>query len=117
MFTDLTSLLQGFGALIGLPALIVVLISIGKLTGLVKDGQAPAYSLGLNLAGLVGLFVASLAIPGFQPGIIDEKAGAVAAFLTAILSLVAQLGLTKVLYLGAKGVPVIGASYSLAKKK
>lgn len=57
------ALLVLFGSLGGVGALVAALVNVGKTVGLVKDGQAPTVSTGLNLVGLVVVFVLGVVAP------------------------------------------------------
>jgi hypothetical protein len=113
----ITALVPVFMALAGWGSLVAILINLGKTIGLIKDGVAPKVNLVLNLAGFVvlaGLGLFNLITPEY----FDQVAGAVAAMLTAVIGLVTAYGAAAKTHgiLSGAGLPVIGKSYSAAKK-
>lgn len=119
MTTDLAALLDWihqtgtlFLSLAGFAALFAVLINIGKVVGLVKDGDAPKWNLGLNIAGCV-LMVGLGFFRGVTPAQLDGLAQSIASFLVMALTLATQLGLTPKFHtvLKAAGVPLIGYAH------
>ena len=105
-------LISTFLTLAGVGSLIAVLINIGKTVGLVKDGQAPTWSAGLNLAGLIALFVLQvLGKADLVPGL-DNQAGALASALTAVFGFVWQLIVSLKAHSALKGTRIIGKSFS-----
>ena len=113
-FTDLNSLVVFFGSLAGVGSFIAVLINIGKTVGLVKEGQAQAYSLGMNLAGLMILFVVGIVKPDVNIQGMDAQMGAVGSVLMIIFSFAWQLYSSKFAHDNIlKGTPIIGASFTL----
>ena len=109
---ELNDLLLQLGTLAGFGALVAVLVNLGKQAGLVKDGQAPIYSTGLNLAGLVALFVLKVFVPAQDVGQLDSVAAGLAQALAALAGLIVQLGGAKAAHALLRGFPVIGKSYS-----
>ena len=108
-------LLNQWAALVGVAALIAVLINVMKLVGVVKDGQAPTWSAGLNLAGLIALLVLKVVKPEFDPGEVDQQAGTLAEIGVLITGFVLQLLASKATHAAVKGVPVIGTSFETTK--
>jgi len=108
----LPPILEQLGALAGWAALVAVLINIGKLAGLVKDGQAGKYNLFLNLGGLVALTILKVFAPDVDILVLDSFAAQIAQVLVSILALVGMLGFSKISHLAVKHLPVIGKSYS-----
>ena len=77
-----------FGALVGIPAVITVVINVLKKVGLVKDGQGEQWSQWMNFVSFVGLFVLGQFFPEVDLGAVDEFALQIAdlgAFALALL--------------------------------
>lgn len=110
---SINQLLVAFLSLSGFGGLVAVLVNVGKTTGLVKDGKAPIFVTGLNLLGLVILFVVRLVAPEFDLGEVDALAGTFAQVLVVVLSFIVQLGSSKITHSILKGAPVIGKSHSV----
>lgn len=102
-----------FGSLVGVGALIAALINVGKVAGWVKDGTAPTWSTGLNLLGLLILFVLGLFKPDVDLVYADQVAGQVANIMLMVTGLVVQLLSSRATHSALKGTKVLGASYSL----
>ncbi len=101
-------------ALGGFAALIAVVINVLKTLGVVKDGQAGTWATGLNLAGLIGLFVAGIVAPEFEVAGLDATLAQIAEILSLIFAFIIQNWVSKGthnVFSGGK-VPVIGKSYS-----
>lgn len=109
---DLPQLLTSFLALAGFAALTAAVINTGKFIGLVSDGQAPNVSIVLNVVGFAVLVILRLFKPDFDVAGTDSVLATVATILTSILALGGQLGFTKIINNGIKGLPVIGYSHS-----
>ena len=115
---DIGTLVTQFVALAGIAALISVVVNLLKVAGVVKDGQSDYYVVGLNLFGLVVLFAfrvfqpASINLPGW-----DASAASIAQILTIVLGFIGQLGVSRVSYAATKGMPLIGKTFTAAKKK
>lgn len=109
---DLPALLTSFLALAGFAALSAAVINAGKFAGLIADGQAPNVSLALNVVGFAALAILRLFKPDFDVAGADSVLATVATILTSILALGGQLGFTKIINNGIKGLPVIGYSHS-----
>jgi hypothetical protein len=114
---DLTGLAVQFGALLGVAALVAALINAGKTFGIVKDGDAPKWSLGLNGLGFAALLVTRLFAPQVDPAVADQVAGQAAQILILVLGLVSQFGFAKLANNGLRGLPVIGKSHRLELEK
>lgn len=98
--------------LAGFAALIAVAINVGKAVGVVKDGWAPVWSVGLNLVGLVGLFVLQVVDPTVDVAEMDTQAAQFAEVATVVLSYIVQLLSSKLAHYALKGVPWFGESFS-----
>ncbi len=107
---DLNSLLQQFATLSGVAAFVTVVINWLKVLKVVEDGDAPTWSLGLNLAALVGLFFAN--VLKFNIAGLDNIAATIAEIAALVLSLFVLLGVSKVAQTVVRGLPVIGKSFS-----
>jgi len=104
--------LGGFGALVA------ALINMGKTLGWIPDGLAPTISTGLNLAGLIALYVLGIVQPDLNIEQLDSVAGTIGQILALAFGLAWQLLSTKLTHEKAlKGVPFIGKSYSAEKEK
>ncbi len=103
-------------ALAGFAALIALLVNVGKLIGFIKDGDAVKWSGGLNLLGILALFVTRLFLPTFDVSGIDQTLLTIATVGSYILGYVLELGISKLTHIAVKGLPVIGKSYSLQAK-
>ena len=113
-FTDLNSLVIFFGSLAGVGAFISCLVNIGKTVGLVKDGQAQTYVVGLNLLGLVVLFVIGIVKPDANIQGLDAQAGTLASLLMVVFGFVWQLISSKLTHDKVlKGTPLIGTSFTI----
>ena len=106
-----SQLLAQLATLSGVAALIAVVINFGKLFGVVKDGDAPMWSAGLNLAALVLLFFAVhiFKIPNITG--LDALATIIAQFGALVLQFLGQIGISRLTHFLLKGVPAVGASY------
>ncbi len=112
MTADLPQLLSSFLALAGWAALVAAVINAGKFLKLIPDGQAPNVSITLNVVGFAALTILRLFRPDFDVAGADVVLASVATVLTSVLALLSQLGVSKLINNGIKGLPVIGYSYS-----
>lgn len=105
-------LLVDFLKLGGFAAFATVLISVGKKFGIVADGTAGKWNLGLNVVGFA-LFVLAH-IVNFDIAGVDTLLGQVSNVLVALLAIIGQLGITKGSYaIGQKAsIPLLGYSRS-----
>jgi hypothetical protein len=101
-------------ALGGFAALIAVVINVGKSVGLIPDGHAGTWAVGLNLAGLIGLFVAGIVAPEFDAVGLSGNMAQVAEILSLIFAFIVQNWVSKGTHevFSSGGVPVIGKSFS-----
>lgn len=106
------ALLVQFGGLMGVGALIAFLVNIGKAVGLVKDGSAPTWSAGLNLAALALLLVTRTYRPDVDIQAVDQQVMDFVNVGVVVFSYVLQLVSSKGTHKFIKGVPVIGKSNS-----
>ena len=105
-------LFTGWKALIGMAALIAVLINLLKVANVVQEGDSVKWSAGLNLLGLVTIFLLKLWKPDLSIEMVDGTAGSVATVLTVILTYISQLGWSKLAHFTLKKIPWIGKSFS-----
>lgn len=106
------SLLVQWGTLVGVAALIAVIINVLKLAGVIQDGTAQNWSAGLNLVGLVILFVLKIVRPDIDVEEIDKQAGALAEVAVVLIGYISQLLTSKLTHIAIRDVPIIGTSYS-----
>lgn len=103
---------MGFIALAGVASFVAALINAGKQAGIVKDGTAPDWSLGLNLVFFAAFIILRLFVPDIDIAGVDQLAANAADILVAILGFVAQLGASRVANAALRGTPVVGYSHS-----
>jgi hypothetical protein len=113
-FPDLVTELM---SLAGVGAFIAVVINILKATGVVNDGTAPTWAAGLNVLGLVILFILHVFVPSTDISNLNTVAGQVAQIAALVVGLVIQLLSSKAAHFALKGVPLVGYSYSLRLNK
>ncbi len=109
---ELHELFTGWTSLVGFAALIAVMINVLKLTGVVKDGSAQIWSAGLNLAGLIVLFVLKVFRPEMDLAGIDQQVGELANVAMVLIGYITQLLSSKLTHTALKNVPVVGKSYA-----
>ena len=113
MNVDMISQLEAtFGGLVGFAAFVAAVVNVLKYFGVVADGDAPKVAAGLNLIGLIGLFLLEVFLPGTSIDAIDAQFGAVAVLVALLLSFVVQMGVSKLTHIAIKGVPLIGFSHN-----
>lgn len=113
---DLDSLVISLKNLGGIALLFTAAINGLKKFGVVKDGQAPAYSLVLNLTALVILMALQLTGRSDVIPVIDQNAGMLATALTSVIALAYQVYVSRKGHeVALKGMPFIGASFSKGK--
>ena len=110
---DIATLVSQFTALAGVGALIALVVNVLKTFGLVKDGQAPAASLLLNLAGVVALILLKVFKPDMDVAGLDATAAAIASAGVTLFGLFVQLWGSRLAHLAVAGAPVVGKSHSL----
>ncbi len=108
----LNGLVAQWAALGGFGALIAFLINILKTIGVVKDGQATAWSTGLNLLGLIGLYAVGLAKPNLDLTEIDAQVAQFVAVGIVVFDYIIQLLGSKLAHNTVRGTPLIGKSLS-----
>jgi len=114
MFNTIVSLTIMFAALAGIAALVTVLVNIGKLVHLVKDGTSQYWSAGLNLLAFTVLVVLGIFRPDLTTVFLDATAQQIATILLFVLGFVTQLFTSPKVYtlLRDGDVPLIGKSFS-----
>lgn len=97
----------------GVAAFVAALINFGKKFGVVKAGQADAYSTGLNLLLLVGIFAAQVTGNANLIPAVDAQAGSLATAATVVLAYVYQLWVSRTVHDNVlTGLPLIGTTLS-----
>ena len=81
--------------MIGASALFSALVEVGKWTGLVTDGTAGYWSVGLNLAGLAGIAIVLYFLPNFDFAAIDVQFQTLAQFIMLIVGYGVQIAGSK----------------------
>jgi len=108
---EITSIFTQFTALSGVAALIAAVINILKSLSIVKEGEAPMYSLVLNFFALAGLIVLNLFSPAADVTALDSQAAQLAELLLIVFAYTAQLGVSKLSHKIFKATPIIGKSF------
>jgi len=107
-------LITQFELLAGFAALVAALVNILKIFGVVKDGQAPAWSAILSLIGFTVFAVLKLFAPQINIPNLDATLKDVADVLLYFLGIALTVGLPGLfhkLYVSGN-VPLISKSYS-----
>lgn len=117
MFTTIQAVVE---TLVGFAALVTVLVNVLKVIKvkgepIVKDGQAPLWTAGLNMVGTLVFYGIKLFVPSFDFGPIDSVFAEMATVGTFIMSFVGQVLVSKITHSALRGTPVIGTSYSYTK--
>jgi hypothetical protein len=105
-------LVVGFAALGGFSKLTAAVISLLKLTGLVRDGTSSQWAAGINLMFFVGLVAFRVFRPDTTLELLDGYAGQIAQIAVFVLGFMVQMAGSKPTYdqLKAAGVPLLGKS-------
>jgi hypothetical protein len=106
------SVLLIYASLIGFGALVSFLVGLFKIFGWVKDGTADKWVAGLNLVGLVAVFVLGTFFPQIDLKALDANIASLVGVLSIILAYVTTLLGSKLTYFATRGLPVIGKSFS-----
>lgn len=114
---DWNSVLALALSLTGFAAFTTMLVNVLKLikvkgNPLVKDGDAPKWTAGITLVGVIALYTTKLFLPTFDPTGIDKIFLEIATIGTYITSFVVTVGLEKLFHIFVKGAPVVGTSYT-----
>lgn len=111
-FVELLALLKTFGGLLGVAALVTVLINIGKIFKVVKDGTADKWNQGAQLLIALILFIWGLVSPDtLDLGKVDAFAQEVAdlgILIVPIIPILIKWGTA--VYGWIKGLPILGYS-------
>jgi hypothetical protein len=109
----LADLFTALKSLTGVSLLISALINALKTTGIIKNGDAPAWSVGFNLAGMILLFALQLLGKADLVPVLNAQAGGLSQVLTALVAFAYQIFVTRMTHENVlSGLPVIGKSYS-----
>lgn len=107
-------LAASIATLIGVATFIAAALNFAKSRGWLPDGQAPKWTLILNLFFFVVIAIVQLAGFGNYVPIIDKAAGIVAQILALLTVAGTQLFLTRAVHVHAlRGLPGIGFSHSI----
>jgi hypothetical protein len=111
-----------FAALVGFAAIVALLVNVLKLIKIkgkpiVADGDAQKWTGGLNLLGLLALYVFRIFRPEVPIAGLDATLLEIASVGALVLSYVGQLGVSRITNFVVKGMPLIGTSYSLNEEK
>ena len=112
---NIENLLIIFCTLVGWGALVTFVINTGKRMGYVKDGDAPAWSGGLNLIGLVGVFVLQMFFPQLNITLLDTNLAALVNVARVMVGFVLEMGASRLTHNVIKGVPYVGSSHTLKR--
>jgi hypothetical protein len=105
-----------FTSLTGAAMLVASLVNAGKKFGIVKDGQAGAWTMILNLLAFGGLAWAQMTGRMEIVFQLDSKAGILANLLTVIVGYVYQLYVSRLTHQQVlAGLPLVGVSFSARK--
>ncbi len=105
-------LVNQWGGLLGFASAVTFIVGLFKALGWIKDGQSMKWVGGLNLLGLVGLYIFKLTNPAVDVVVVDTYVGQAVNILTLILAYAASMGVSKLSYLAVKGTPLIGTTFS-----
>jgi hypothetical protein len=111
--------MASFLSLVGVAGLVAILVNIGKVSKIVKDGTAGQWTAGLNLLCFIALVILGVFRPDIELNYIDGIAGQITAILVFILGFVIQVVGSKPIYelLKSAEVPLLGKSFSPPEKK
>jgi hypothetical protein len=106
----------GFGSLAGISALIAVVVQVGKVFRLVKDGTSSQWTSALNLLAFIGLIYFGVFQPSIAIEVLDGYAAQVAQIGLFVLGFVIQMTTSKPTYdsLKSANVPLLRFSYNSA---
>lgn len=96
----------------GVAGLVTFLVNFGKLIKLVKDDTAKTWSAALNLIGLVAFIALNIFKPDLDWGIIDEAIATFVGVANIVLTYLLQIFVSGKAHETARGIPVLGKSYS-----
>jgi hypothetical protein len=102
-----------WAGLIGFGMVISFIVSILKYTGAIVDGTSDKWVAGLNLVGILAVIIIVNFFPQVNLPMLDEKLVGIMGIVNYFFSYVLTLLGSKLGYFAAKGLPVIGKSFSL----
>lgn len=102
-----------WAGLVGFGMLISFIVSVLKYTGVIVDGTSDKWVAGFNLVGIVAVVIIVNFFPQVNLPAIDEKIMGLVGVLNYIWSYMLTLLGSKMAYWLAKGLPVIGKSFSM----
>ena len=111
---DFWAVVAQFVTLGGFAALAAIVINVLKAIGVVKDDTAGTWAAGINLAGLITLYVTKIVSPDLNIAGVDAHLSQLAEILTLIFAYVMQNWVSRGTHevLASGKVPLIGTSYS-----
>ncbi len=109
MFEQITVIVA---SLVGFSIFVSFLVNVGKFLGVVKDGDSDKWVKGLNLAGVIALYIMVTINPEFDVTPIDNILYEIATVGGALLSYLIMIFGSKLTYIGTKGTPIIGYTFS-----
>jgi hypothetical protein len=106
----------GFASLVGVSKLVAVLVQLGKLAKLVKDGTSDMWAAVLNLVAFAVLVFYGVFQPSIVLSVLDGYAAQFAEILLFILGFIIQITGSQPAYLALKAarVPLLSKSYTSA---
>lgn len=113
MGNEILSVIMQFAALAGVAALIAALVNIGKVVGIVKDGDAGKWSAGLNLGAMIALVAIRIFAPQYALADLDTAAAGIASALVIVIGYVGQMFVSEKTHdlLNTARIPLVGYSY------
>jgi len=104
----------GFASLAGVSSLVAVLVQIGKLAHVVKDGTSARWTASLNLLAFIVLVAFGVFQPGIAVAVLDGYAAQVAQIALFVIGFVVQMTTSKPVYVALRNarVPLLAYSYS-----
>jgi len=99
--------MAGFGGLIS------AVVNILKSVGVVKDGQTPTWITGLNLVGVIAVFLLKVFNAPIDLQAVDQNMKLLAEALVAVSYYIVALGGSKAFHSLVRGSTFIGKSFSI----
>ncbi|MCK9592759.1 MAG: hypothetical protein M0Q91_12220 [Methanoregula sp.] len=109
---DVTSISGVVLGMVGFGAFVSAVVSVLKTFGVVQDGDSQTWVTGFNLLGVIAIYIAKAAGTEVDLVTIDANLSTAATLLIACGQLVVSLGGSKLFYSTAKGMPVLGKTFS-----
>lgn len=108
---SLSPLLNLLLTLGGVMSLLTVLVNVGKVVGVVKDGTASTWARGLNLLAVGALFILGTWYPDVDIQQVDALAAQVAELGVGILAILpVMMKLSGSVHNAVRGLKIIGHS-------